>query len=56
MEVVLQFESYIIDILKHNKIGKGIQEYERAKKLLPNDLSADEYEEAIRIVADYIGI
>jgi len=55
MEVVMQFESYIIDILKGYRIGKGIGEYQKAKELLPNDLSADEYEYAIKILADYTG-
>lgn len=56
MSIATDFKSYIIEILIDNDIGKGMAEYQRAKDILPYDLSTDEYERAIKIVAEYCRI
>lgn len=56
MSIATDFQAYIIEILEDNKIGRGVHEYQRAKEILPNDLSHDEYWKAVKIVADYTGV
>lgn len=52
--VINEFREYIREnILHDNGIGIGMGEYHRAKKFLPDDLSADEYTEAVKVIADW---
>jgi len=53
VSIATDFQFYIIEILEDNKIGQGVYEYQRAKDILPADLSADEYERAVKIVANW---
>lgn len=56
MTIQTDFASYIEGILTDNAIRKGLAEYERAKCVLPNDLSADEYEMALKVIAKWTGV
>ena len=56
MTILTDFASYISEILSVNRIGKGLAEYERAKGVLPADLSADEYQQAIKLAAAWCGV
>ena len=56
MTILTDFASYISEILSVNHIGKGLAEYERAKCVLPADLSADEYEKAVKLAAQWCGV
>ena len=54
MTIEIDFNDYINEILSVNRIGKGLAEYERAKGVLPADLSADDYRKAVKL-AEYWG-
>ena len=56
MTIQTDFACYINEILSVNRIGKRLAEYERAKIVLPADLSADEYEKAVKLAAAWCGV
>ena len=56
MTIATDFKDYIEGILEANNIGRGIHEYQRAKDVLRNDLSHDEYWKAIKVVAAWCGV
>ena len=65
MTIQTDFASYIEGILTDNAIVKAepktnelrrIREYERAKSALPNDLSTDEYQLAVKLAAVWCGV
>ena len=56
MTILTDFASYISEILSVNHIGKGLAEYERAKCVLPADLSADEYQMALKVIVKWTGV
>ena len=56
MTIKFDFKDYIIELLWGEKIGKGLAEYERAKGVLPADLSTDEYQRAVKLAAAWCGV
>ena len=65
MTILTDFASYIEGILAERGIHKAtpetsdlrcIVEYERAKCVLPNDLSTDEYEMALNVIVKWTGV
>ena len=45
------------DMLAQFKIGKGVREYERAKRMiLHGDMGTGEYHRAIKIIAEWTGV
>ena len=53
MTIQTDFACYINEIMSVNRIRKGMAEYERAKCVLPNDLSIDEYQRAVKLAAKW---
>ena len=65
MTIATDFKCYIEGILAERGIHKAtpetsdlrcIVEYERAKCVLPNDLSTDEYQRAVKLAAAWCGV
>jgi hypothetical protein len=51
-------ETELIAMLERSGIkrrSRRLSDYERAKRMLP-DMSADEYESAIRMIVEYVGV
>lgn len=52
-----EFDAIIKDHLRTYRIGKGVQEYERAKRMiLHGDMGTGEYHRAIKVIAEWTGV
>jgi hypothetical protein len=52
--IVKEFEDILEETLIRFKIGKGVREYERAKRLVLNeDMGTGEYRRAIKVIAEW---
>jgi len=55
--IVKEFEDMLEETLIRFKIGKGIREYERAKRLVLNeDMGTGEYHRAITLIVEWCGV